>query len=100
MDLQVGPVEIGARLQEGAGLQPVLPPGALARQQILQPGLELTQPLDIIVDRDRLGAGPVERNVEMVLQVGAHALAIEHRRDAVRGQHLGIADARKLEDLR
>jgi hypothetical protein len=100
VDLQVGPVEVGARLQEGAALQELLAAQALAHQHVGQAGAQLLQALVGRIGGDQVLGRPRQADVQVVLQVGADALGRVGHRDPLGPQVVRIADPRQLQDVR
>ena len=101
VDLQVGPIQVRARAQEGARFQELLAPRALVEEDVVHAHAQrLDQALSHGIGGDRLRALPGQGHVQVVLQIGANALQLMHQRNAVSSQFLGIADARQLQDLR
>jgi hypothetical protein len=86
VDLQVGPVQVGPRAHEGAGLQEVLPPEPLAEEHVVQADAQrFDQALAHRIDRDRQRTFPGKADVQVVLQVLPDAFQRVDDRYAVRG---------------
>jgi len=100
MELDVGAVEFAARLQEGAGLEEILPPRPLLAQHVVQAGLDLVEARLRGIGGDGLGALVDDADVEVVLHVAADFGQRRVHGDAELRQQGRIADAGELQDLR
>ncbi len=99
MHLKVRTVEVRTRLQEGAGLQKLPAAYAFLEEQVVDPDQQGLQALALGIDGDRLGTGPGQGDVQVILQVLADAGQGVDRLDPGGGQGGGIADPGQLEDL-
>ena len=75
--------------------------GALAERRILQAGHHAAnRVVDDVVERDGLRAARHQPHLQMILQIVADALRIEHHLDAVALQQIRRPDAGELQQLR
>ncbi|MCY1224890.1 hypothetical protein D9M72_370670 [compost metagenome] len=96
---QVGVRHLIVGADEPAALEVVGGRGTLAAQEPLEADERVAPQVKVRLHGHRLGAGVLDVDLEVVLQVLAHAGQVDHRLDAERLEVGGVPDAGKLQQL-
>ena len=100
MELDIGVADTGGRAQEGRRFELVRRAEPALGKEPLRPDQRLAPEVVVPVERDRLQAGLLEIDLQMILQVLPHARTVGDNVDAVFGQMRGRADARQHQQFR